>query len=364
MIDICLESDITEIGSRLKDVAARLSGKTILLSGGRGFLGRYFCRFFAHINENILYQPCNVIILDNLVTSSDAAGHFKERPNFKFINHNIITPFKPDCDIDYVIHLAGVASPSYYSALPIETLEVAITGTRNMLEIAESTDARMTFFSSSEIYGDPHPDSIPTPETYRGNVACQGPRACYDESKRVGETLCHIFHEYHGVHTNVIRPFNVYGPGMLKEDYRVLPNFASRIKDGLPLKVYGTGNQTRTFCYIVDSIVGFMRVVINGGPGETYNIGNPEPEVSMLELVENIRDILGDKVLFETVNYPDDYPADEPNRRCPDINKAQTQLGFAPQITLDVGLSRFLNWADKAYDRSEHDYDAPHAHEA
>ena len=196
--------------------------------------------------------------------------------------------------------------------------------------VARGKDARFCFFSSSEIYGDPDPKHVPTPESYRGNVACQGPRACYDESKRLGETLCYVYHELHGVSTNTIRPFNVFGPGMQETDYRVLPNFANRIKGGRALNVYGTGRQTRTFCYVTDAMVGFLLTVLGGVPGEAYNIGNPEPEISMFDLVERIEGVLGHEVEKNLVEYPDSYPADEPNRRCPDIRKARLQLGFEP----------------------------------
>jgi UDP-glucuronate decarboxylase len=257
--------------------------------------------------------------------------------------------FEWEGDLDYIIHAAGIASPYYYRAYPLETLEVAITGTRKMLELAEAHDARFTFFSSSEIYGDPDPKHVPMAESYRGNVSCQGPRACYDESKRVGETLCYIFHNTHGTHTNTIRPFNVFGPGMQETDYRVLPNFASRIKGGLPLHVYGTGNQTRTFCYITDAIVGFLSVIIKGVAGEAYNIGNPDPEISMVELVQTIEKISAQKVEYDVVEYPDSYPADEPNRRAPDIRKARVQLDFNPTVGIDEGLKRFLDWSDTTY---------------
>ena len=186
-------------------------------------------------------------------------------------------------------------------------------------------------------------------ESYRGNVSCQGPRACYDESKRVDETLCYIYHTANGTETNTIRPFNVFGPGMQETDYRVLPNFASRIKAGKPLNVYGSGNQTRTFCYITDAIAGFLLVIIKGVPGEAYNIGMPEPEISMLDLVARIQAVSGRKVAHNIIEYPDSYPADEPIRRAPDIRKARLQLGFDPRVDLDEGLRRFLSWTDAAY---------------
>jgi UDP-glucuronate decarboxylase len=189
-------------------------------------------------------------------------------------------------------------------------------------------------------------------ESYRGNVSCQGPRACYDESKRVGETLCYIFHSRNGTATNTIRPFNVYGPGMQESDYRVLPNFASRVKAGEPLHVYGSGDQTRTFCYITDAMVGFLLVVLKGVPGEAYNIGNPAPEISMKDLATHIQTIVGESVKYDIIEYPDSYPADEPLRRSPDITKAKLQLGFEPIVELEDGLTRFFGWTDKSYSGS------------
>jgi UDP-glucuronate decarboxylase len=186
-------------------------------------------------------------------------------------------------------------------------------------------------------------------ESYRGNVSCQGPRACYDESKRVGETLCYIFHNQHGTKTNTIRPFNVFGPGMQETDYRVLPNFASRIKSGDPLHIYGAGTQTRTFCYITDALVGFFLVFLKGVPGEAYNIGNPKPEVSMIDLAEALKNVSDKEIKYDLIEYPDSYPADEPMRRSPDIRKAQLQLGFEPIVGFEDGLERFISWTDEVY---------------
>jgi UDP-glucuronate decarboxylase len=180
-------------------------------------------------------------------------------------------------------------------------------------------------------------------------VASQGPRACYDESKRVGETLTYIFHTKYGTATNIVRPFNVYGPGMQETDYRVLPNFAHRIKAGQPLNIYGSGTQTRTFCYISDALIGFLRVLLKGVPGESYNIGNPEPEVSMVDLAQALERAHGRPVSYNLIEYPDSYPADEPMRRSPDIRKARLQLDFDPKVPLDVGLKRFLDWALQTY---------------
>jgi UDP-glucuronate decarboxylase len=349
VIDFFLPADIEEVAQRLGDVVHDLSGKTVLLAGGRGFLGRHFTELFALLNERVLKRPCKVVALDNLRTSGAAGGERSDRPHVRFVKHDIVRPISWDEELHYVIHAAGIASPFYYRAYPLETLEVSTAGTRNLLELATKHRARFTFFSSSEIYGDPDPGHVPTPESYRGNVTSRGPRACYDESKRVGETLAYVFHDKFGTATTTLRPFNVFGPGMQESDYRVLPNFASRIKAGEPLKIYGSGVQTRTFCYVTDALVGFMLAILRGIPGDVYNIGNPQPEVSMVDLVKRIEKILDRPVGYNVIEYPDSYPADEPMRRCPDIRKARLQLGYEPRVELEEGLRRFLSWTDRVY---------------
>jgi len=344
-----LQTDIEEVATRLGDAAHELAGKTVLLAGARGFLGTHFVELFALLNERVLRKPCQVVALDNLLTSRERGETPPEHPHIRFRRHDVIEPLDWDGPLDYVIHAAGVASPFFYRAYPLETLAVSISGTRNLLELATKTRARLTYFSSSEIYGDPDPKHVPTPESYRGYVATRGPRACYDEGKRVGETLAYVFHETLGTAAVTVRPFNVYGPGMAERDYRVLPNFASRIKGGKPLNVYGSGNQTRTFCYVADALTGFMLATLRGAPGEVYNVGNPVPEISMVELVRRIERVLGRPLDYNVIEYPDSYPADEPMRRCPDIRKARLQIGYDPVVDLDEGLRRFLAWTDASY---------------
>lgn len=344
-----VDSDIAQIVAGLGGAEQRFSGKTLLLAGAGGFLGRYFTAVFRHLNEKVLSKPCRVIAVDNFITSPERPEGLEADPLILIMRHDVTEPLILDEAVDFVVQAAGIASPFYYRAYPLETLSVATTGTRNLLDLATKWHARFTFFSSSEIYGDPDPRHVPTPESYRGNVACLGPRACYDESKRLGETLCYIYHERFGTSTNQIRPFNVYGPGMQQTDYRVLANFAGQIKAGRPLNVYGTGMQTRTFCYVTDAMIGFLLTMLRGVPGEAYNIGNPVPELSMLELVKEIEVLLGRSLEHRIIEYPDSYPADEPNRRCPDITKARMQLGFEPVVALPDGLKRFLDWSDRTY---------------
>ena len=344
-----LKTDLTEIVSRLGEEAKHFAGKTVILTGGRGFLGRYFLNVFAALNANVLEAPARLIVLDNLITAGNYGSKSPVFDHMEFVFHDVIRPFSFDENVDYVIHAAGIASPFYYRAYPLETLGVAISGTQNMLDLAKKKGARFTFFSSSEIYGDPDPEHIPIAENYRGNVFCQGPRACYDESKRIGETLCYIYHTRDGTKTNTIRPFNVFGPGMQENDYRVLPNLASRIKAGLPLNLYGSGLQTRTFSYITDAMVGFFSVVLKGVSGEAYNIGTPKPEVSMIDLVKTLQTISKREVTYNLIEYPPSYPAEEPMRRCPDIQKARLQLNFNPIVSLNDGLRRFLDWSNTAF---------------
>ncbi len=349
MVAFYLESDIEEIVQGLGQTAGAFEGKTILLSGGRGFLGRYFTALFTRLNENALGAPCKLIVLDNLITAGETGASIVDEKGHTFIRHDVIRPFRPAEGLHYIIHAAGIASPFYYRKYPLETLEVAVWGTKNMLELAREYQAKILFFSSSEIYGDPDSKYVPTPESYRGNVSPLGPRACYDESKRVGETLCRVYHEYFGIDAKIVRPFNVYGPGMTERDYRVLPNFASRAIGGRPLRVYGSGDQTRTFCYVTDALVGFIKVLVEGTPGEAYNIGNEKPEVSVVALVKHIENVLGRKLELHHVAYPDSYPPDEPLRRCPDITKARKHLNFQPRVDLQEGLRRFFRWAEGVY---------------
>ena len=346
--DLILDSDLDDIIDGLPREVESLAGKRILIAGGAGFLGRYFLAVFKRLNVEVLASPCKLSILDNFRVADKALvgdiGKWGE-----LLHADICRDELPEGPFDWVIHAAGIASPYYYRAYPLETLEVATVGTERLLRAAQAANARFIYFSSSEIYGDPDPAYVPTEESYRGNVSTLGPRACYDEGKRVGETYCYIFHDYFGVHTNIIRPFNVYGPGMQRTDYRVMPNFAAQIAADKPLMIYGDGRQTRTFCYVADAMIGFMRVLLKGVPGEPYNIGNPNPEVSMNELADAFERVSPVPVRTKITKYPDSYPADEPMRRCPDIRKAELQLGFEPKMGLDAGVNRFLTWAIPRY---------------
>ena len=346
--NLILKTDLDDIVAGLPPEIQTLSGRQILIAGGAGFLGRYFLATFNRLNEEVLESPCKIYVLDNFRVAdkklTEEVGDWCQ-----LIQADICRDPLPNGPFDWIIHAAGIASPYYYRAYPLETLEVATVGTDRLLRAARDAHSQFIYFSSSEIYGDPDPAHVPTKESYRGNVSTLGPRACYDEGKRVGETYCYIFNEYFDVHTTIIRPFNVYGPGMQRSDYRVMPNFAAQIAANEPLMIYGDGRQTRTFCYVVDAIIGFLRVILKGKEGEAYNIGNPTPEVSMNELADRFERMSPIPVKTKMTEYPDSYPTDEPMRRCPDIGKAERQLDFEPSITLDDGVNRFLSWAIPRY---------------
>lgn len=336
-----------EIINKLGDLVHRFSGKTVLLSGGAGFLGRHINAVIKQLNHSILKEPCRLVSVDNFITSDSRVHHnHSDNPHVLNVWADVTQPLPFRQDLDFIIHAAGLASPVYYMKYPLETIESAVQGTKNLLELARRNPKLegLLFFSSSEIYGDPDPRSVPTPETYHGYVSSVGPRACYDESKRLGETLVTIYHDRYKVPATIVRPFNVFGPGMTHNDRRVIPMFTYEALNGRPLPVHGDGHQTRTFCYITDAIAGFLQVLLLGKTGEAYNIGTAENEISMRNLAELYTKIVPGST-HSLIDYPETYPAGEPQRRCPDLTKAASHLGYSPTVGLEEGLSRFVAWA-------------------
>lgn len=338
-----IESDAKEIADSLQDLLHNLSGKTILVTGGAGFLGRYILSFLNYINQVKLDKPCRILCVDNFITGIKST--MEENKNLVIIQHDIRKPLEVSENIDYILHAAGIASPAFYSKFPMETIAVTTYGTNNILELAKEKKVKsMVFFSSSEIYGDPDPKFIPTPETYNGNVSCTGPRACYDESKRLGETLCMTYFRQYGVPVKIVRIFNVYGPGLRVDDERVLPSFVSRALKGEDM-IIRTSGSTRAFCYITDIINGIFRLLFSKYNGEPTNIGNPNEEISMLELAIKVKHLLGNKINVKEEKAEGVYGESNPKRRCPDISKAEKLLNYSPKVDLNNGLNRFVEWA-------------------
>tara|TARA_Y100001968_G_scaffold4538_1_gene4037 strand:- start:8406 stop:9389 length:984 start_codon:yes stop_codon:yes gene_type:complete len=322
--------------------------KKVLITGVNGFLGKNLLeKLLDNINS---FDIDNIVGIDNFISSK---RQVKDRDDikYKFIESDLIKfDFNKLERFNTVIHLASLASPVYYKKYPLKTIDIGTTVTRKLLDRCKEWNAKFIFFSSSEIYGNPSSENIPTKEEFKGYVSCQGPRSCYHESKRLGETLCYVYNKKYNVHTNVIRPFNIYGPGIsFDSDYRMIPNLIKSALRKEPVKIYGTGKQTRTFCYSTDAINGITKVIIQGGYGQTYNIGNDKPEISMIDLVEIFCKTLNLEISYKLSPYPEFYPEDEPARRLPSIEKARENLDFNPIVNLESGLIKTWNWALRNY---------------
>ena len=353
-----VQGDLDSICERLAEEFGRLAGKRLLITGGAGFLGYYLVQAALHWNRGAgSTGPIKVTVFDNLARGAPPwLGQRDAEGAIELIRHDITKPLpRGMADYAFIIHAAGIASPTFYRAHPIETMDANVNGLRRLLDHARDQADRgrpvegFLFMSSSEIYGDPPPEHIPTPETYRGNVSCTGPRACYDESKRFGETLCVNFCHHFGIPVSIARPFNNYGPGLKITDRRVLPDFARNIVERTDVVLLSDGSSTRTFCYVEDAVVGYYKVLTKGSAGEPYNIGTEEPEISMSELADKLArlgtELLGYKGrVVRRISPEEDYLVDNPSRRCPDIQKARAELGYEPQVTLDDGLRRSLLW--------------------
>lgn len=339
-----IQEDIEQLANALKTYHSHFAGQRFLLTGAGGFLGKYIVLLLKYLNEKVLSEPLKAILLDNFITGYEQ--EIISDPNIKFIRHNVIQPFETKESIDYIIHAAGIASPAYYTKFPIETMDVGTVGTRHMLDLArEKAVKSFIFMSSSEVYGDPDPKHVPTAEEYRGNVSVLGARACYDESKRFGETMCEAYWKVYGVPVKMVRPFNVYGPGIRPDDYRVLPNFIEHALRKEPLPVHGGGKNTRSFCYINDQIEGIFRVLFCEENGEPFNIGNPDPEISVVDLAKKVVENMPFKVDVVSIDPPHEvYANSDPKRRCPDISKITKVTGFKPRYDLDTGLKRTVTW--------------------
>ncbi len=308
------------------------------MAGGAGFIGSHLC-------DALVNDGHSVIAVDNLVTGRAVnIEHLQGHEQFTFIEHDVTVPL--EIQVDQIYHLASPASPIGYMTHPIETHLVNSIGTLNLLRLAEANQARLLFTSTSEAYGDPlvHPQS----ETYFGNVNPVGPRSCYDESKRFGESITMEFVRHFGVDARIVRLFNTYGPRSDPEDGRVVPNFVMRALSGEPLPVYGDGEQTRSLCYVSDIIDGLRRTMeSNDAGGEVINLGNPD-ERTILELARFIIEMTGSAsdVSFEPAR-PDD-----PDRRCPDTNKARTLLGWEPIVPIEDGLRETIAYLSRYRSRT------------
>lgn len=304
--------------------------KTALVTGGAGFLGSHLC-------EKLLAAGHRVVCVDNFLTGQRCnVAHLEAREDFRLIEHDVTLPLHLDDDLDYVLHFASPASPIDYLELPIQTLKVGSLGTHNALGLAKAKGARLLLASTSEVYGDPliHPQ----PESYWGNVNPVGLRGVYDEAKRFSEAMVMAYHRVHSLETRIVRIFNTYGPRMRPRDGRVVPTFMQQALTGEKLTVFGDGSQTRSFCFVDDLIEGIYRLLLSDR-GEPTNIGNPH-EMTILEFAESIVKLTGSR---SEIEYKP-LPVDDPKTRQPDITAARRDLGWEPEVPLEEGLSKTVEY--------------------
>jgi UDP-glucuronate decarboxylase len=299
----------------------------IVVTGGAGFIG-------SHLTDTLLSQGHEVVVVDNLFTGTKRNMlHLRDNPNFEFVRHDVTQQLLIECE--QVYHLACPASPVHYQYNPIKTIKTNVTGTINMLGVAKRTHSRFLLASTSEVYGDPlqHPQV----ESYWGNVNPIGPRSCYDEGKRVAETLTVNYHEQGHVDTRIVRIFNTFGPRMLFNDGRVVSNFIVQALKGEDITVYGEGLQTRSFCYVDDLVAGIVATMSRDGFRGPVNLGNPN-EMTIADLAKKVVSLTGSR--SKIVQRP--LPKDDPTRRQPDISLAKAELGWSPKVDLDAGLKKTI----------------------
>jgi len=327
----------------------------VLVTGCAGFLGYYFMQYLVRYADEL--GIAKVIGLDNFMLDrpdwlNELQTEFPDKLDLHAfdIAKDKIATVKGAANAAFVIHMASIASPMFYRQYPVETLDANIWGLRQLMDFYRGSDKLrgFLFFSSSEIYGDPVASAIPTNEEYRGNVSAVGPRACYDEAKRFGETLCYVFSKTYNMPITVARPFNNYGPGMRIGDKRLPADFAKCVVDGRDMEILSDGSPTRTFCYISDAITGYLKCLLHG-EFDYFNIGIDKPEISVRTFA-GIFQAAAQEIYGRTPNISfgqsDDaeYLTDNPNRRCPDIAKARSVLAYDPQVLVEEGVSRYLQF--------------------
>ena len=301
-----------------------------VITGGAGFLG-------SHLSDFLMARNFKVVVMDNLITGNlENIAHLRSNPDFEYIKQDVTEYIEISGPVDFIFHFASPASPVDYLELPIQTLKVGALGTHKTLGLARAKKAKFLLASTSEVYGDPlvHPQ----PETYWGNVNPIGPRGVYDEAKRFAEAMTMAYHRYHHVDTHIVRIFNTYGPRMRPNDGRVVPAFITQALKGEPMTVFGDGKQTRSFCYVDDLIRGIFALA-NSDCHDPVNIGNPT-EMSVLQFAEKIRVLCGSS---SSVDYKP-LPVDDPKIRQPNIAKAKQLLGWQPQMDLDHGLQKTIDY--------------------
>lgn len=348
-----LKADIKYTFEGLSQIERKnFENAVILITGCGGFLGQYYLSFFEELGDLLGIQK--VIGIDTFLLGKSPLVHKLETNALFDIRTLDVKDFAQSdlsvrYDIDYVFHMASIASPSFYRKYPLETIDSNILGIRTLLDAFQNRNLKgFLFYSSSEVYGDPDPGCVPTPEDYFGNVATLGPRACYDESKRFGETLCWVYHKLYQMPIRIVRLFNVYGPGLKINDRRAPADFAQAILSNRDIPIYSNGQPKRTFCYVADSTIGEIKAIMSPA-FDVFNIGSGSEEMTIYQLAELYRAIgaahfgYNGRILYETSADPE-YLVHDPQRRCPDLTKTIQKLRYNPQIAPAQGVLRYLKY--------------------
>tara|TARA_B100000035_G_scaffold313860_1_gene328559 strand:- start:1252 stop:2268 length:1017 start_codon:yes stop_codon:yes gene_type:complete len=318
------------------------NNKKILITGSNGFIGKYLVYALTDVFKE----------KNNFIYGLDINKNFNKSKNYKYFKKDLTKLKKnqiPKVKYDYIIHLAGIPSPIYYKKFPLQTIYLNAELSRELLEISKKNNSKFIYFSSSEIYGNPPKNKIPTEENFNGNVSSIGDRSCYDESKRMGETFTYIYKNKFNLDAKIIRPFNFYGDLMKKNDERIIPKFFNQSLNKKKITIYSDGKQTRSYCHIFDATVMILFSIFRGKKF-VYNIGNPYEEVNAETIANNIKKITNQNLtLAKKVPYPNNYPSDEPKRRCPSIKNFSKEFRFKPKIKLKKGLKMFFNYAKKNF---------------
>jgi UDP-glucuronate decarboxylase len=332
------------------------SYKSILITGYKGFIGSVMSDFFISFKEDLKINKIFLLDISNQVDKdSKNQNDFIACNNVFYHKFNVITDYYNEIphlnEVDFVFHLASIASPTFYRRFPLETMDANVVGLRRLLDFFRKKNVKFLHFSSSEVYGNPSADCIPTKEDYNGNVPMIGPRSCYDESKRYSETICFYYNQLYSKDITIVRPFNNYGPGMNINDKRAPADFAFSILNNTDIKIMSDGTPTRSYLFISDAIVGYLKAILFNG-FEIFNIGNDSEEISISDYASIFVEIgkrsfnYNSEVQFDTSNDLN-YLTHNPLRRMPDISKARKLLGFSPTVDLSSGIAYYLDWVFK-----------------
>ena len=348
-----IRQDAASVAGRLGPHVGQLSGATVLVTGGGGFLGSSIAEAIAYVAETGLTDvPPQLVLMSRLApTDAHRLAHLRERPDVTWILGDLAEPLAGPTQIDFIVHAASPASPSEFLADPVGTAKANSAALMNLLETAGTHGTRsLLYLSSSEVYGSPSGDDIPTPEDYPGCVPFTEPRAWYAESKRFGETLCLAYHRQHGTPARIVRPFHLFGPGMRADDSRLIPAMMMRGVRGESFELAGAGTETRTYGYVTDGVAAILLALLAGCAGEAYNIGSGGPEDSVLDVTMRIAEVFGraEDVAVAT-RRAEPGRQGTPNRVCPDVTKMRRELGYDFDVSLDEGLARTAMWFREVY---------------